>query len=90
MGRDERACPVCGRFFSAVRCPRCGYSGPAGKFAAGCPVCGYSMSPDDASDALEPASRTRRAGPAAPLPAWVWLLALGLLAAAVAALWSIL
>jgi len=46
------------------------------------------MSPDGASDGL--GSRPRRDGPAAPLPVWVWLLALGLLAAAVAALWSIL
>lgn len=48
------------------------------------------MNPDDAAYSLDVPSKPRREGPAAPLPAWVWLLAVGLLAAAIAALWSIL
>lgn len=48
-------CPRCGRFFSAVRCPQCDYSGRQGEFVHGCPRCGYSGGAASASDA-----RTRR------------------------------
>lgn len=37
-----RVCPKCGRFFSAVRCPNCGYTGEGKEFMHGCPNCGYS------------------------------------------------
>jgi predicted RNA-binding Zn-ribbon protein involved in translation (DUF1610 family) len=37
-----RVCPKCGRFFSAVRCPNCGYTGEGREFLHGCPSCGYS------------------------------------------------
>ena len=40
---DARVCKNCGRFFSSVRCPACGATGSASKFAKGCPVCGYAM-----------------------------------------------
>ncbi|PKL26377.1 MAG: hypothetical protein CVV47_00135 [Spirochaetae bacterium HGW-Spirochaetae-3] len=88
VGKDERSCPECGRFFSAVRCPRCGFSGAAGKFSAGCPVCGYSLPPGDAGYEL-PRSRPA-SGPAAPLPLWTWIVAIAALAAAIAGLFSIL
>ncbi|WP_455156498.1 zinc ribbon domain-containing protein, partial [Treponema socranskii] len=39
---DARVCKNCGRFFSSVRCPACGATGSASKFAKGCPVCGYA------------------------------------------------
>ena len=39
---DAHMCKNCGRFFSSVRCPNCGASGSASKFAKGCPVCGYA------------------------------------------------
>jgi hypothetical protein len=38
---SERVCPSCGKTFTAVRCPRCGYEGGAKQFARGCPGCGY-------------------------------------------------
>lgn len=38
---DEERCPRCGRFFRAVRCPVCTYTGKGGEFLHGCPVCGY-------------------------------------------------
>ncbi len=41
----DRVCPGCGRFFSDVRCPRCGFTGGAGQFYGGCPRCGYLSSP---------------------------------------------
>ena len=39
---NAKVCPYCGRFFSAVRCPRCGFTGDASMFRAGCPNCGYA------------------------------------------------
>ncbi|MDR2467338.1 MAG: hypothetical protein LBD22_00035 [Spirochaetaceae bacterium] len=38
----ENRCPSCGRFFAAVRCPQCGFSGEEAAFQGGCPSCGYS------------------------------------------------
>ena len=38
---SERKCPSCGKTFTAVRCPRCGFEGGAKQFARGCPACGY-------------------------------------------------
>jgi ssDNA-binding Zn-finger/Zn-ribbon topoisomerase 1 len=37
-------CPYCGRFFSAVVCPRCLHSGKPEDFLSGCPECGYLSS----------------------------------------------
>ena len=39
-----RVCPTCGRFFSSVRCPRCGFTGMVSAFTHGCPKCHYAMS----------------------------------------------
>ncbi|MBN2657072.1 MAG: hypothetical protein JXR86_08430 [Spirochaetales bacterium] len=41
VGPEEERCPGCGRFFRAVKCPVCGYSGKGAEFLKGCPVCGY-------------------------------------------------
>ncbi len=45
-GKEVRAsakvCPHCGRFFSAVRCPVCGFTGESRQFLQGCPSCGYA------------------------------------------------
>ena len=41
VNSGEERCPGCGRFFRAVKCPVCSYSGKGGEFAKGCPVCGY-------------------------------------------------
>ncbi|MCX7030455.1 MAG: hypothetical protein NTU62_10095 [Spirochaetes bacterium] len=38
---SERTCPSCGKTFTAVRCPRCGFEGASKQFARGCPECGY-------------------------------------------------
>jgi hypothetical protein len=40
---NARVCRNCGRFFSSVRCPKCGASGQASLFDKGCPVCGYAV-----------------------------------------------
>jgi len=57
----ERAgsCPSCGRLFTAVRCPECGFEGKAAEFSPGCPVCGYSM-PAPGHTPRRPAGRTHR------------------------------
>jgi uncharacterized membrane protein YvbJ len=34
-------CPSCGRVFTAVRCPECGFEGRASEFVQGCPSCGF-------------------------------------------------
>jgi RNA polymerase subunit RPABC4/transcription elongation factor Spt4 len=62
--KDARVCPRCGRFFSSVKCPRCGYVGDADDFALGCPVCGYA---DAANAAPEP---FRQLAPVSPPPPW--------------------
>ena len=40
---NAKVCRHCGRFFSSVRCPKCGASGPSSMFDKGCPNCGYAM-----------------------------------------------
>lgn len=37
-----RFCKHCGKFFTSVRCPKCGATGPSSAFAKGCPNCGYA------------------------------------------------
>jgi len=51
--RNTVRCPSCGRFFTAVQCPRCHFHGEEQDFAGGCPKCGYMRPP------------TRTAAPAA-------------------------
>jgi hypothetical protein len=36
-----KTCPHCGRYFNAVKCPRCSFVGSPGLFEDGCPQCGY-------------------------------------------------
>jgi len=38
---SEKTCPSCGKTFTAVKCPRCGFEGASRQFARGCPECGY-------------------------------------------------
>lgn len=44
VSRDAGKCPNCGRYFTSVRCPSCGFTGQADLFAEGCPLCGYRIS----------------------------------------------
>ncbi|AFG37743.1 zinc ribbon domain-containing protein [Spirochaeta africana] len=65
-------CPVCGRFFAAVRCPRCSYSGRQAEFKNGCPRCGYSGVPDTSagsagSEAQDQIRLPRKTRPLLPL-----------------------
>lgn len=78
----DKICPKCGRFFSAVKCPRCGHSGSSKEFDSGCPVCGYSarafVPPDQPGDPPPP-----RAPAHGKLPTWVYLVSAGILAVVV-------
>jgi len=47
-------CPWCGRAFTAVRCPECGFEGKAADFRTGCPVCGFNQPVPAASSAPAP------------------------------------
>lgn len=43
VAANARFCPKCGKFFSSVRCPECGFTGDVKTFINGCPQCGYAM-----------------------------------------------
>ncbi|MBQ2313478.1 MAG: zinc ribbon domain-containing protein [Treponema sp.] len=47
VAANARFCPHCGRFFSSVRCPQCGYTGGVNAFKKGCPRCHYAMTQED-------------------------------------------
>ncbi len=47
VAANARVCPHCGKFFSAVRCPNCGYMGGVDVFKNGCPKCHYAMTHED-------------------------------------------
>ncbi len=60
-----RRCPSCGKSFTSVKCPQCGFEGRAPDFANGCPACGYLQGP---TASITPArrARQRRAAPQPP------------------------
>jgi predicted RNA-binding Zn-ribbon protein involved in translation (DUF1610 family) len=66
VSNSAKSCPHCGRFFSSVRCPVCGFSGDDGLFQTGCPLCGYS----------DPAVKKDRSRKSAKevMPAWAYII----------------
>ncbi len=44
--RNSKVCTTCGKFFAAVRCPKCGKTGNTDDFKNGCPSCGYAVHVD--------------------------------------------
>ena len=76
----SRNCPKCGRFFASVKCPSCGYSGETALFRDGCPACGYALPGTPVSTSQRSASKKNRSRRTDPLPLWLYLLALALLA----------
>ena len=55
-------CPSCGRYFTAIQCPRCGFRGEEKDFAQGCPKCGYMKisRPSAASGSIKGTRAVRR------------------------------
>jgi ribosomal protein L40E len=66
---DAVSCSVCGSKFSAVRCPKCGNTGPKDTFTDGCPVCGYAAKSLPPTKQNQP-MRTTLNKPKSPQPSW--------------------
>jgi hypothetical protein len=62
-----RRCPGCGRHFTSVKCPECGFEGRAADFAEGCPSCGYLQGPRKAGSQPQPGRGPRRRPGGRPL-----------------------
>ena len=94
--QNDRVCPHCGKFFSSVKCPSCGFAGDSRIFRDGCPACGYAV----AINPLGVSSRARKAKKGKgskssntargkgdettdPLPLWVYAVSVILLGALV-------
>ena len=43
VAQNAKVCTYCGKFFSSVRCPKCGKTGNTEEFKHGCPNCGYAV-----------------------------------------------
>lgn len=72
--RNADRCSSCGKFFSSVRCPKCGFVGAESLFSDGCPACGYSARvPAGAGLGGAGLGRPPRQN-AGGLPLWVYLL----------------
>jgi predicted RNA-binding Zn-ribbon protein involved in translation (DUF1610 family) len=64
VAHSAKSCPACGKTFTAIRCPRCGFEGGARQFARGCPACGYlnvapPLGEDPGQAGAPPAERAR-------------------------------
>lgn len=76
-------CPTCGRYFSAVKCPKCEYTGALREFTEGCPVCGYMTTTQAENQEEQKPKQPKKRKPRFVLPGWVMglisLLLIGLL-----------
>jgi predicted RNA-binding Zn-ribbon protein involved in translation (DUF1610 family) len=73
VGRHEKSCPKCGRFFASVRCPACGFSGEEALFTGGCPACGYSAPGPAKKRGWSRGDQNNGRIAAGALPVWVYL-----------------
>lgn len=58
---NAKFCPKCGKFFAAVRCPKCGHVGTVRNFLNGCPSCSYAMTSEElyGTGTAEPSESTQ-------------------------------
>ena len=60
VAEDDDVCPHCGAFFTAIKCPHCGYRGKSHEFHNGCPKCGYLANRPPTSSPSESRPHPRR------------------------------
>lgn len=104
--RKSRFCPVCGKFFASVRCPKCGHTGASEDFKSGCPECGYavnsnaSLSQNQNSDISSQknikyknkiaSKKTNKSGQDGSLPVWIYIISVFVLIILIICLYSCL
>jgi len=79
--QNAKICLHCGKFFSSVKCPACGFSGDSPAFNEGCPVCGYAVFGQGKKKPQAPVSGKKDAPD--PLPWWMYLVSILFLVALV-------
>jgi predicted RNA-binding Zn-ribbon protein involved in translation (DUF1610 family) len=78
---SAKTCPGCGRRFSSIRCPACGFTGEDDLFKDGCPVCGY-LAANTVASKLKRHKNTSytRTEDTGALPPWAYIITLALAA----------
>lgn len=83
---NARICTHCGSFFSAVRCPKCSFSGAGELFLHGCPRCGYAGGFADSNQletafeiGLDSHRKSRATGTGMQLPSWFYFVVIAVL-----------
>lgn len=104
--RKSRFCPVCGKFFASVRCPKCGHTGASEDFRKGCPECGYAVNSNvslaqnkDSDDLFENhnesknkiiLNKSNKSGQDGSLPVWIYITSILVLIILIICLYSCL
>ena len=104
--RKSRFCPVCGKFFASVRCPKCGHTGASEDFRKGCPECGYAVNSNvslaqnkDSDDLFENhnesknkiiQNKSNKSGQDGSLPVWIYIISVLVLIILIICLYSCL
>lgn len=104
--RKSRFCPVCGKFFASVRCPKCGHTGASEDFKKGCPECGYAVNSNvslaqnkDSDDLFENhnesknkmiQNKSNKSGQDGSLPVWIYITSILVLIILIICLYSCL
>ena len=103
--RKSRFCPVCGKFFASVRCPKCGHTGVTEDFKNGCPDCGYAVNSnsslsqnkdlnnslsDNKSNNKISRNKIKKTTQDGSLPVWIYIIAVLVLIILIICLYSCL
>ncbi len=102
---DAKICTHCGKFFTNVRCPRCGFQGSSRQFKNGCPECGYSKDKNILKYTEKSPAESRKffinfinknyknpskAQKASSLPVWIYIFTISLFVVILVAFYSCL